>query len=128
MKLDRMKIRQKLDEAGVPEGQAVAHTEVYGEMQDELATKTDLKETREDLEGRIVETRKYLEGQIAETRKYLEERIDHTREVLELKIDSLRNEIKGDMSALEGRLIKWNMGAIFAAVGLVTAFTRFYPG
>ena len=136
MKLDRMKIQQTLNEAGVPEEQATAHAEVFGEMQEELATKADLDENRlaqkADLEAVRLAQKADLEAAMSAQKADMEAAMKAAMSVQKADLESAmlaqKSDLEEKMSRMEVRLIKWNVATIFAAAGMMLAFLRLFPG
>ena len=100
-KMDRMSVQQKLVDANVPGQQARAHAEVYGELQDELATKSDLEETNK--------------------------RIDETNRKVEQIVVELGN-LRVEISKAAVKLVLWTVSTILATGGMVVAIFRLVPG
>ena len=131
MKADTLKIAKRLERAGVEREQATAHAEVYGEMQEELATKADIASLQTNLDA----TKTYLEGKIAK----VEASVDSARGEFKQEIAGVREEIAGvreEMAAnkayLEGKIdrqlssfIKWMVGTQFATIGIIVAVMGF---
>ena len=138
MKADTLKIAKRLERAGVEREQATAHAEVYGEMQEELATKADIASLQTNLDA----TKTYLEGKIAK----VEASVDSARGEFKQEIAGVREEVAGvreeiagvreEMAAnkayLEGKIdrqlssfIKWMVGTQFATIGIIVAVMGF---
>ena len=149
MKADTLKIAKRLERAGVEREQATAHAEVYGEMQEELATKADIASLQTNLDA----TKTYLEGKIAKVEASVDsargefkqeiagvrEEVAGVRGEIKQEIAGVREEIAGvreEMAAnkayLEGKIdrqlssfIKWMVGTQFATIGIIVAVMGF---
>ena len=149
MKLDRMKMEHQLKDAGVPDVQATAHAKVYGEMQEELATKDDIVTVRADIDsvkGDIVAVKADiaavksdvdgLKTDVADLKAdvvavkaetvALRTRVDDVQSNLEKSIDATRAYLEGLISKTMGNAIKWVIGMQFATVGIILTAMGFF--
>ncbi len=96
---DTLEYVHKLKEAGVPENQAETHARALSEViQSNLATKQGLEKTKTGLTIEIEKVKS-----------------DLTIEIGKIKIEIEKSKTE---------LIKWNVGAVFTALGLFTAIIK----
>ena len=137
MKLDRMKMEHQLKDAGVPDVQATAHAKVYGEMQEELATKDDIVAVRADIDsvkGDIVAVKAdivaikadivAIKADIAAVKSDV---ADMKADILAVKadvaglkanMDANRVYLEGVISQSAGKIIMWVTGIQIATIGI----------
>ncbi len=95
--INTLSIASDLSKAGIEKSHAEAIANAIGTSQEDLATKD------------------FVRAEISAVRA---------------EISSVRAEIssvRGEMSALETRLVRWIVGTVFAASGLLFAALRFIP-
>ena len=88
----------------------------------ELATRTQVEQTRQQLEQKIEQTRQQLEQKIEQldrkieqTRQQLDRKIEQTRQQLEQKIEQVRSELKGELGEVRREIhsyLRWTVGLI----------------
>jgi len=110
---DTLKFANQLKAAGVPADHAEAEADALAEVLEtnlgELATKEDLRATKEDLRHEINDLRKDLRHEINDLRK------------------DLRHEIKESAASLKFELLKWLIGLAVAQAGLLIGILKFFP-
>ena len=114
---DTLRFAKRLEEAGVPPGQAAATAAAFAEATgDMIATKIEIGDLRRDLAA----VRAELKADIAAVRRELEA----VRQELKAEIAALRQEFKADLRELElSMTIK--LGAMCAgSVALVAALVK----
>ena len=136
---DTLKFSKALREAGVPEKQADAEAVVMAEVLSlnfrEVATKDDLKATKDELKSELKTELKLLEERFDFKLKDLEQRFDFKLKELEqrldLKFERLDAKIERFMTKTTGDfvLLKWMFGAVMtlliAVLGIVVRLMLF---
>lgn len=99
LKIDTLKFARKLTDAGLDRSVAEAIVEGLSEADtSDLATRSDLGETRSDLLASIVDTRTDLQASIAETRSDLQASIAETRSDLQASIAETRSDLQASIA------------------------------
>jgi len=81
----------------------------------ELATRTQVEQTRQQLEQKIEQKAAQLEQKIEQTRQQLDRKIEQTRQQLEQKIEQVRSELKGELGEVRREIhsyLRWTVGLI----------------
>lgn len=98
---DTLRFAKRLEEAGVPPGQAAATAAAFAEATgDMIATKIEIGDLRRDLAA----VRAELKANIAALRSELKADIAALRSELKGEIDALRVEVKADIAAVRREL------------------------
>jgi len=140
---DTLEYKDRLEENGFTEQQAITLTEVHMSVANNLekraANKTDIEISKNELKQDISDTKAELKQdinhladelrtttaelrqEIIETKKGLELKIHKTKNELEVKIDNLRGDIKADIIGIEAVLYKTLHKHFIITIGAVLA-------
>ncbi|MBF0157657.1 MAG: DUF1640 domain-containing protein [Magnetococcales bacterium] len=115
---DTHKFVRRLREAGVEERQAEAFSDAFQEVQEaqleELATKSDLAELRNELKGEIRELRGEIQRQGESTsREFKRQEESFKRDIREFRLEV---EARLQKFAGEALLVRWMLGFLLAGV------------
>lgn len=99
---DTLALYEKLKESGVPDRQAAAHSAGLNDALAHVATKSDLREVKMDIENLRVATKSDL------------------REV-KMDIENLKISTRADMASMKSDLISWIVGMFLGVVVLMVA-------
>ena len=120
MNVDTLKITQELEAVGVERKQAEAHAKVIylalDVSQDDLATKTDLRLLRTDIETGSAEMRADMETRLSEMRADMETRFSEMRADMETRL----SELKADFY----RALWINSGVVVTIIGVLLGIFR----
>ena len=153
--IDTLKLARRLREgAGFTPEHAEAVAETFAEaMTEQVASKSDLRETElrltasiekvrtgleakiaqldgkidkvaVDLEAKIDRVRTGLEAKIDKVRTDLEAKIDRVRTDLEAKIDKLDAKIETSAANTKADILKWMFGALAAQTALIAGLFK----
>ena len=134
--LDTLNIYNRLKATGLSEESAKAIAEVLREaIEENLASKNDLKMTESNLTKYIETVRAELEKSIESLRAELEKSIESLRAELKKDIEMLRAELKKDIEVLRSEVktqiaeskvstIKWVAGMLVAQAGLIATLVK----
>ncbi len=119
---DTLKAANRLKAVGVPSAQAEAEAEVLSEIFEvnlkELATKEDLRATKEELRREINSLRKDMDVKHESLRKDMDAKFAAMEERSDAKYASLRKDMDIKFAKIDGelKLLKWILGFIAAGV------------
>ena len=135
--IDTLKLARRLREgAGFTPEHAEAVAETFADaMTEQVASKSDLRETELRLTADIRETELRLTAAIEKTRAELDAKIDRTRTELEAKIDRVHSELDRVHSELDAKIetsaanakaeiLKWMFGAMAAQTALIAGLIK----
>ena len=111
---DRLTLARALENGGIAHDAAEHITaEMFDAIHDNVATKADLREAEQRLQGGITEVKVEIEKVHSE---------------LKIEIEKVQSELKIEIERVRSELIKWVVGVGFAQVAMLLAVTRIFPG
>lgn len=123
--LDTLNIYNRLKATGLSEESAKAIAEVLREaIEENLASKNDLKMTESNLTKYIETVRAELEKSIESLRAELKKDIEMLRAELKKDIEVLRSEVKTQIAESKVSTIKWVAGMLVAQAGLIATLVK----
>ncbi len=104
--IDTLAISKRLQKAGDTPEHADAVAEVFGMvLQENVVTKTDLREACDKLDKKIESVAARLDGKIESVAASLDKKIESVAATLDKKIDSVAARLDGKIVALDGRML-----------------------
>ncbi|MBW1716891.1 MAG: DUF1640 domain-containing protein [Deltaproteobacteria bacterium] len=123
--LDTLNIYNRLKATGLSEESAKAIAEILREaIEENLASKNDLRTTEGNLTKYIETVRAQLEKSIETLRAELEKSIETLRSELKKDIEVLRSEVKTQIAESKVSTIKWVAGMLVAQAGLIATLVK----
>lgn len=110
---DTLKFANRLKSAGVTDKQAEVEAEAFAEVlelsRQQLVTKMDQLETKQELKTEIQTVRQELKLEIQAVRQELKSEIQAVRQELKLEIQEVRHEVRRDI-----KVLRWMMTFMMA--------------
>ena len=134
--IDTLSIYRRLKSTGLTEESARGITEIFREtVEENLASKNDLKTTESNLTKYLKTTEsnltKYIEAVRSELKKDIEsvrselkKDIESVRSELKKDIESVRNELKKDIAESKADTIKWVAGMLVAQAAFIATLVK----
>ena len=101
---DTHKMVKEMIVLGFSEKQSEGVVNLFGQVQGDLATKSDLQEVKAELKSDLKEVEMRLEN----------------------KIEKAVNALRIEMRDMHSSLIRWFIGALFAAVGIILTALKLF--
>jgi len=110
---DRLTLARALENGGIAR-EAVEHiaTEIFDAIHDNVATKADLRDAEQRLQGSIAEVKVEIE---------------RVQSGLKVEIEKVQSGLKIEIERVRSELIRWVVGVGFAKVAMLLAVMRIFP-
>ena len=123
--IDTLRIYSRLKSTGLTEESAEEIAEIFREtVEENLASKKDLKTTESNLTKDIEAVRSELKKDIEAVRSELKKDIEAVRTELKKDIEAVRTELKKDIAESKADTIKWVAGMLVAQAALIATLVK----
>ena len=123
--IDTLSIYRRLKSTGLTEESARGITEIFREtVEENLASKNDLKTTESNLTKDLKTTESNLTKDLKTTESNLTKYIESVRSELKKDIESVRSELKKDIAESKADTIKWVAGMLVAQAALIATLVK----
>ena len=120
-----LSIYRRLKSTGLTEESARGITEIFREtVEENLASKNDLKTTESNLTKDLKTTESNLTKDLKTTESNLTKYIESVRSELKKDIESVRSELKKDIAESKADTIKWVAGMLVAQAALIATLVK----
>lgn len=124
--IDTLNIYNRLKASGLAEESARGIAEIFREtMEENLASKNDIKTTESNLTKYIESVRSELTKDIESVRAELKKDIELLRSETQKDIELLRAEIRKEIAESKSSTIKWVAGMLLVQAGFIVALIKF---
>ena len=125
--IDTLSIYRRLKSTGLTEESAQGITEIFREtVEENLASKKDLKTTESNLTKDLKTTESNLTKDLKITESNLTKYIESVRSELKKDIEFIRSELKKDIAESKADTIKWVAGMLVAQAALIATLVKLF--